>query len=199
MDMPEELMLWNRQDALQRVGNKPDRLRRIVSLFLRESQTYITALSVAYQNRNCQSFVPHIHTLKGVLANLSAESLFRMAEELERYAKAGDISAIGAQWESFLAHYKALTKCLDAYLCEPEVELPAENGLLEKRLQESYQTLLRGDFLAPGELVSLKAVLPAVINNEQYVRLEKHCFYFELVEARKLLKEIAEQLNITLS
>lgn len=196
--MPEALVLWNREDALQRVGNRPDRLRRIVSLFLRESQAYMATLNGAYENRDCQGFLPHIHTLKGVAANLSAESLHRMAEELECSAKAGDVSAIDAQWKAFLAIYKALTECLNTFLCDSEIEFPAESELLQKRMQDAYRALQRGDFLAPGELASLKAVLPAVISDEQYVQLEKHCHDFELAEARELLKVIAEQLSISL-
>lgn len=76
--------VWDKEDALKRVRNKPERLAKIAALFLRDMPARIEKLIASIESNKVQSIKEVAHETKGVASNLSAIRLFEISQALDK-------------------------------------------------------------------------------------------------------------------
>ncbi len=115
---PEELPVWDKASALQRVKNKKDRLERLVELFVEDMPARYQKAQTAYQDKNLEELNYLAHAIKGVSANISAMRLYRACEILENYVKSDDLSQLHDIYSSFSAAYTEVLPVFNSYLSD---------------------------------------------------------------------------------
>ncbi|HHS12334.1 MAG TPA: PAS domain S-box protein [bacterium] len=86
---PPALIDWNQ--AAEGVDGDWDLYQSLAETFLNE-YSELKPLKEAVQNRDAEGLEKSAHSLKGAMANLGAESARRLAAELERKGRSGDLS-----------------------------------------------------------------------------------------------------------
>ena len=81
--MSNDLPVWNRETALKRLGNDEGFLREVLIMFVDSVEEMEKAIAMAVQARDVVQIKASVHSLKGVLANLSGEAATAKAAELE--------------------------------------------------------------------------------------------------------------------
>ncbi len=79
--------VWDKSSALARVRNREDRLAKLITIFIKESDARISEFTMAVENRNYERIGDLAHGLKGVSSNLSCIRMQICAGELEKSAK----------------------------------------------------------------------------------------------------------------
>jgi PAS domain S-box-containing protein len=85
--------------ALSRVGGDRDLLREVAQLFLESYPQDLVAIREAVHSGNAKALERAAHTLKGAVANFGALEAGRLALELERAGRAGDLAAASRLFE----------------------------------------------------------------------------------------------------
>ncbi len=88
-DIPE-LPIWDKASALKRLGGNQKRLDKLVSLFLSSIPALAEGLAQAITDGENDKVMEHVHTIKGVSANLGALQLQQVSSCLELAVKDGD-------------------------------------------------------------------------------------------------------------
>jgi len=81
--MVVEGMVWDRDDALRRMGNKTERLSMMISIFMEESEDYLINLDKAFSEKDVAGLRSSAHAIKGAAGNLGAQRVYKMAQEIE--------------------------------------------------------------------------------------------------------------------
>ncbi|MEY8205649.1 MAG: response regulator [Bermanella sp.] len=76
-------IVWNQQDALQRVRGNHKSLRMLASLFLQDMPKILNQLEQAVDSQSYESVKAVAYTIKGVAANISGHSLSAVATQIE--------------------------------------------------------------------------------------------------------------------
>jgi signal transduction histidine kinase/DNA-binding response OmpR family regulator len=82
-----EYLLWDEEDALNRLANKRTLLNRIIEAFITDSLMSLELLAKALEEQNSADAQLHAHSLKGSAANVSALKLYNISKQLEEAAK----------------------------------------------------------------------------------------------------------------
>lgn len=105
-----ELPIFDRADALDRIGGDEELLQALLDIFTAEYDNYIGNIDQAYAAENWPDFVRAAHTLKGALGTIAAARAQKKAEALEFAAKAGEqarYAPLVAELKQELASFKA--------------------------------------------------------------------------------------------
>ena len=100
-----QMAVFNRELALERVGGDEELLDEIVGLFLGEYPGLLEQIQSAVNSGDAKALYRSAHTLKGSLSALGAEAAQKQAMELEisgRHAKLADTSTMLADLEHLL-------------------------------------------------------------------------------------------------
>lgn len=106
-----DLMIFDRADALERIGGDEELLQSLLDIFLAEYDNYVGNIEKALAEKNQPNFIRAAHTLKGALGTLAAIKAQKKAEALEFAAKAGEAdkySPLLAELMRELETFKAL-------------------------------------------------------------------------------------------
>jgi CheY-like chemotaxis protein len=104
------LPIFDRADALDRIGGDEELLQALLDIFTAEYENYIGNIDQAYAAENWPDFVRAAHTLKGALGTIAAARAQKKAEALESAAKAGEqarYAPLVAELKQELASFKA--------------------------------------------------------------------------------------------
>jgi signal transduction histidine kinase/DNA-binding response OmpR family regulator len=77
------------QSLLDGVGGNPQILRKLVTIFLKDSARMIAAIRKAVRDRDAAAVASTAHALKGASGNFGPNSTFETARELEHIGKSG--------------------------------------------------------------------------------------------------------------
>lgn len=91
-----QMAVFNKELALDRVGGDEELLHEIVGLYLDEYPTLLAQVQTAVQAGNAPELYRSAHTLKGSLSALGAEAAQQCALELELSGRHGDLSKADA-------------------------------------------------------------------------------------------------------
>lgn len=91
-------------EALERVCGEQELLLDLLRLFAQDLPLIRQRMTEFYQAQDWPSLQKECHSLKGVSANLSAQELFRTAQELEHCLKERNGSAEESLWQRLLWH-----------------------------------------------------------------------------------------------
>ncbi len=86
-DAESKKMIWNQSEVLRRCGNKPERLKKLVSSFIASMPEDIARLVQALEENDVAALGFIGHGMKGVSGNLGAERFSESLREIERLAK----------------------------------------------------------------------------------------------------------------
>jgi PAS domain S-box-containing protein len=117
-DATQEAEIWNKAAALSRVRGKNERLNILVQMFLDDMPARIEAIQAALRERDYAEVGMLAHSIKGVVGNLSADSLHAVAANVESAAKAEDAEALSLLLLKMLTDYRDLTARLEEYISE---------------------------------------------------------------------------------
>jgi len=92
-------LVFNQEDAMQRVDNDRELYAELITMFFGEWPTSVANLEEACR-RQAASEVEHIaHSMKSALGNLGAMRSYRMAIKIEMAAKSSNITEATASLE----------------------------------------------------------------------------------------------------
>ena len=98
----EELVSWDKSEALERVMGDEGFLHSLLEIYLSDSQPLISELQSALHDGNCEHAQHAIHALKGMAANLSAHYLHHLAQQLEQLIKQDETDHVKQRLPEFL-------------------------------------------------------------------------------------------------
>ena len=91
--------LYNRAEALERLGGDEEIFAEVANLFVAESANYSSALKAALAAADLEVLRREAHTVKSMLATFSYESGRELAMQLEHLAASGSLE--GAEQLTF--------------------------------------------------------------------------------------------------
>lgn len=94
------MMVFRRQEVLERLEGDEELLKELVGLFLEQSGQQIKELRAALAAGDASVIQHQAHSLKGAAAGLGAEALSHRAAQLEKAGKEGDLTAVPALLEA---------------------------------------------------------------------------------------------------
>jgi signal transduction histidine kinase/CheY-like chemotaxis protein/HPt (histidine-containing phosphotransfer) domain-containing protein len=106
-------LLWDKSEALTRLGGKEKLLERIVLSFLKEAPSIIKALSLAIKKEDFTSAQLHAHSLKGSAANIGATQFSEIAKKIELAAKEENLTVIKELYPLFKESYYATVQKIE--------------------------------------------------------------------------------------
>jgi len=94
MSFNNELPLWDKQNALQRLGGNQQLLSKIVAMFLEQISPKYLALTNALSNENADEVAFVSHAIKGIAGDIGALALRHKASEIEHMARQNQLSQL---------------------------------------------------------------------------------------------------------
>lgn len=91
-----QIVAFNRELALDRVGGDEELLQEIVGLYLGEYPSLLEQLHVAVRAGDAKAIYRSAHTLKGSLSTIGAEAAQQSALALEMSGRQGQLDQTGA-------------------------------------------------------------------------------------------------------
>jgi len=110
-----EQLVWDKAQALSRMGGREDRLQAVVELFAPETSGYIDALQRELDEEDFQALGRTLHALKGVVATIGGSRLRALSETVEQSASQGDKRAVVEKIPQLLVEYQLLLDELHRY------------------------------------------------------------------------------------
>jgi signal transduction histidine kinase/CheY-like chemotaxis protein len=104
---------------LERCLNKPELAARLLRLFVEQAALDVTAIVTSVEQKNAAALSAAAHRLKGASANVAAETMRRIASELEGLGSRGDVTAARALLQPLEAELIRL-KNLPAFSVHPK-------------------------------------------------------------------------------
>jgi CHASE3 domain sensor protein/CheY-like chemotaxis protein/nitrogen-specific signal transduction histidine kinase/HPt (histidine-containing phosphotransfer) domain-containing protein len=86
-DTQTQKPIWDQTAALKRINNKPERLVKLASLYIKDMPVRVDELADFISNGDFKKVLHIAHTIKGVAGNLSALALQDLADQTEKAAK----------------------------------------------------------------------------------------------------------------
>ena len=97
----EDTEVWDKASVLRRIGNKEERLKKLVERFLASMPNLFDELELSIKEGDPKSIALQAHGIKGVTGNLSAMALMDLSKQLEFAAKNSNIEEVHALWGKF--------------------------------------------------------------------------------------------------
>ena len=113
----EEPLVWD-QDALLKFVRKPERMVKLIHLFLNDMPQRMDKLRLAIENEDSKDAKALAHSIKGSAANLSAFQVRETAHTLEKAGNVADIQKLKLTWPEFEEQYQMLVSELNNALLE---------------------------------------------------------------------------------
>ena len=107
-------VVFDRAQALERLGGDEELLDSVASLFVEESTIYRRALADALDSSDPAAVQREAHTVKSVFATFSFESGRELAFRLEQLAAAGNLNGADVLTAELLAAIDVLAAALKA-------------------------------------------------------------------------------------
>ena len=86
------LPVFDREDAIERLGGAEDLLDELLELLLKQTTTDLPQIAEAVERGDTDRLEHLAHNLKGAAASLSAERVRQAAFDLESIGRCGDMS-----------------------------------------------------------------------------------------------------------
>lgn len=90
--MQQNIDIFNEQKFLERMSGDQDIVKEIIALFLKDAVSLVEEMKVAAGNNDLVFIGKLAHRLKGAAANIDAEALRAVSEEMEMMAREGKVA-----------------------------------------------------------------------------------------------------------
>ncbi len=108
----------NKKALSERLDGDFDLFKELAQLFLSDSPKLISAIEEAIKNRNSEKIGKSSHTIKGAVANFSAEKAFNAALELEKIGKNQELEKAEVAFNKLMAEVENMRKALQLIIDE---------------------------------------------------------------------------------
>lgn len=102
--------LYNRAEALERLGGDEELFADVVSMFVAESESYCSALEAALLSADAAVLRREAHTVKSMLATFSYEAGRELAMRLEHLAATGNLDGADSLTSEVVAAVRRLVE-----------------------------------------------------------------------------------------
>ena len=86
--------IFNLEDAMERVLRDAEFLKELLELFYREAAPIIAAINQAANEHNQESLQRSAHALTGCAANIGAEQLVSLSQNIEAASRKNDFTLV---------------------------------------------------------------------------------------------------------
>jgi two-component system, sensor histidine kinase and response regulator len=108
----------NKKALSERLDGDFDLFKELAQLFLSDSPKLISAIEDAINNKNSEKIGKSSHTIKGAVANFSAEKAFTAALELEKIGKNHELDKVDDAYKKLLEEIENMRKALQVMMDE---------------------------------------------------------------------------------
>ena len=105
-------LLFDREELMERVDNDIELLQHILELFYRDYPGHVDEVRQSIAAGESQRLQEIAHSLKGMLANLSAHAATQMAQQLEEWGREGNFEQARVTLERLEEELQRLTEAL---------------------------------------------------------------------------------------
>lgn len=102
----------NRKALSERLDEDFDLFKELAQLFFSDSPKLLSAIEEAIRNKNGEKIGKASHTMKGAVANFSAEKAFNAALSLEKIGKSNELDKVDAAFKSLLEEIENMRRAL---------------------------------------------------------------------------------------
>lgn len=110
----DDVCVWDRDALYKRVRGKPERVAKLVGLFLDDMPARIVDMELKIQESNSEEVYKLAHTVKGVVSHLGGLKLQALAADMEKAGKASDLEQLKLLWPDFSTAFHQLESLLEA-------------------------------------------------------------------------------------
>ncbi len=143
-----------------------------------------------------------VHTLKGVAGNLSAGTIFSIAERLDILLQQPRSAAIAEELDRLENAFRVIAEGLSPQAAQantaphpaPAVS-PGDSEMVEDMILELLSLLQKNSMRARGKWAALKETIDTAKLGEPIGRFEEHMSCFDFRMARRVLEEIAAKVR----
>ena len=185
--------LWDFQDALERFSNSEEVLRKILILFIEDTDKILQKLASDIESENFALIKAYAHTLKGSSSNVSALKIKDFAQLLEQAALENEMSSVNLFYKELSKIWQETLAEFEKYLqkSKKEERVSVSQNDFHHRLSDLKLLIAAGSYIDTGELDIFKVKLSQTIDRELKM-LEKEINSFEfdkaLVRVENILK-----------
>jgi HPt (histidine-containing phosphotransfer) domain-containing protein len=108
--------IWDKENALSRLGGDEGILKQIISIYLRETSKGFALLETAIEQKECENVHIYAHALKGSAANVSAYAFIKIAQKMETATRENDMSTMKEDFEDLKVELTKLETELSTYV-----------------------------------------------------------------------------------
>ncbi|HOT46697.1 MAG TPA: Hpt domain-containing protein [Spirochaetota bacterium] len=108
----------NRKALSERLDGDFDLFKELAQLFLSDSPKLVSAIEDAISNKNSDKIGKTSHTIKGAVANFSAEKAFNAALELEKIGKNHELDKADDAFKKLMGEIDNMRKALQMMIEE---------------------------------------------------------------------------------
>lgn len=136
----EELAIWNKEEALERLSNNEGLLKKVVQAFLVDAPKILDALKDAVETQDTDNVRLQAHSIKGSAGNVGAQLLQHIAKTVEFAAKEGDSEG-----------YRAAMSTLESVMMETLESLKPFYGSEEDKTKKKTKKMSQEEMLSEIE------------------------------------------------
>ncbi len=197
--LPPSLPGFNLEMALRRLDGNRNLLARLLMGFVEEQSGTLAQLNALVQAGDSAQAAILLHTLKGVAANLGAETLAKAARQLEKEVKAG--GPLNTM-QGFADALNAALEAIKTHIVAPAVSTEDGSAIDQEalaRLLNHLVTYLQKRELIPVELLeSLHGLAHSDTPDQYFTRLTRQIDLFDHDGALASVAQLAAIHGVTL-
>jgi two-component system, sensor histidine kinase and response regulator len=194
----ENLLVWDKEDALKRILGNEELLKTLSEVFLYEAPERLLEFQKALKNGDCEQIRQLAHSLKGVAANLSGQILQKQATKMEVAAKASDMQKVEAIMPQLIEAIDQLKLSFEQYNTEL-VNSTQSQSLSDDELVEFLQQLTlkleQNDYIDQQDLVPLSYLAKNPEAGELISQLQNNISQLENTAAIRTIDKITTLTN----
>lgn len=194
------------EEGLTRVGNNRSLYQKLLGQFRVSNEETLANIRAALKAGDLTTAARLAHTVKGVAANLGADSLSSLGAELESAIKQERFEGIEALIERFGEELASVRKGIGSF--EAALGGPRQAGVetepeevdltqIHQIVGDLAQMLEQGMVDSMEQMGVLEGLLRHTAAVQVFQRLRRHLDMFDMESASTDLQEIAESLNIS--
>lgn len=196
--VPPPLSLWDESEALSRMEGNSALLGKIITSFLLDSKTMLTALKTAIEEGNLGDSQLHAHSIKGSAGNVGALKLQSVAKELETAAHDKELATLIEKFPQCEQVLSDTLEVLEVYLANRTVSVKKQKRLdpleMAIKLQGLKNEIKNGAFIDTDELGIFAEYADSRLS-EQMDTLKRFIDQFETDKAVQSIDTIMAELE----
>ncbi|NVK56570.1 MAG: response regulator [Alteromonadaceae bacterium] len=113
-------LLWQKENALSRLGGRENLMTKLIQLFVKSSEQKMQALNKALTEKNREDLRFAAHAFKGNSGDVGAVALHKTLNELEKLSGSGDFDELSTLCQQIENELQQTLVLFQAYLAEHE-------------------------------------------------------------------------------